>query len=237
MNGTELAVRFSYIVNSLRYCGPAEAHKRFRHYLKNKDNKEEVDKLLTKFEALMPYLDAIAQKTGKKPFDYDVVEAYWIGNELLDKLGKKDLEKIINELVRNGLPIKMGERLIQKLPDGFVPLHAFNVFYVGVGQTTRKVPTTLPNMNKCMTSYGRVKKIEEKELMIVKSFVELEDNRYFFGKEKEQKVMYMKEMIPEVKVDDIVALHWNFATVVLDDRQLENLKKYTQKVLDAMNSI
>lgn len=237
MNGTDLAVRFSYIVNSLRYCGPAEAHKKFIHYIKNKDNREEVDKILAHFEALMPYLQAIAEKTGKKALDYDVVEAYWIGNSLLDRFDKKDLEKIINELVKKGLPKSLSERLIKNLPEGFTPHHSFNVFYVGVGQTTGKVPTTLPNMNSCMISYGKVQKIGENELHVKKSFIELKNNKYFFGKEKEHKISYIKDMLPDIKVNDTVALHWDFATAVLDEKQLANLKKYTQKTLDVMNSI
>ena len=34
MNGIELAARFSYITNSLHFCGPSEANKEFLEYFK-----------------------------------------------------------------------------------------------------------------------------------------------------------------------------------------------------------
>ena len=85
MKGVELAARFAYITNFLRYCGPEEASKQFNEYIEKQDNEKDVEASLKKFEGLYPYLSSIAEKTGKIFTDYDVVEAYWIGNKLLDK--------------------------------------------------------------------------------------------------------------------------------------------------------
>ena len=42
MDGIELASRFSYITNTLRYCGPEEAAKAFLAYIEHKREPEAV---------------------------------------------------------------------------------------------------------------------------------------------------------------------------------------------------
>ena len=90
MDGLELAGRFSYITNALGYCGPDCAYEKFLEYVKGNKNTDDIEKALKRFEGLFPYLNAIAKKTGKKFTDYSVVEAYWIGNSLLDFVSSRD---------------------------------------------------------------------------------------------------------------------------------------------------
>src|SRR3989338_6132626 len=130
MKGIELAARFSYITNSLRFCGPKEASKQFLQYLSKKNNKD--------------------------IFDYEVIEAYWIGNKLLDNFTDDDNKKIIKKLMQRGLPKSIGLDLIKNLPSGLVPHHNFNVMYVGVGRLTGSVETNLQNMDNYRISYGKV---------------------------------------------------------------------------------
>src|SRR3989344_3302055 len=112
MNGTELALRFSYITNHLQYCGPHEASKQFLEYLQHKNNEELVHQSIRKFEGLYPYLLTIAEKHKRDLFDYEVVEAYWIGNHLLDAFTEDVLKGIIKKLMQRGLPSSIGKELI-----------------------------------------------------------------------------------------------------------------------------
>src|SRR3989344_722967 len=193
MDGTELASRFSYITNSLRFCGPKEACGQFLKYANKKDsrNLDEIRASIKKFEGLYPYLSSIAEKNSRDFLDYEVVEAYWIGNRLLEKLNDEDIKQIIEKLMHRGLPKSIGGSLIKNLPHGFVPHHNFNVFYVGVGRTSGTVET--------------------------------------------KTAVYLKEMLPEVRKNDTVALHWGFACCVLDEEQLGNLREYSKKIIDIMN--
>src|SRR3989338_10707502 len=156
MKGIELAARFSYITNSLRFCGPEEASKQFLQYLDKRNNEKKVKDSLLKFEGLYPYLSTIAEKNNKDIFDYEVVEAYWIGNKLLDNITDEDNKKIIRKLMQRGLPKSIGLDLIKNLPSGLVPHHNFNVMYVGVGRLTGSVETNLQNMDNYRISYGKV---------------------------------------------------------------------------------
>jgi hypothetical protein len=237
MNGIELALRFSYITNSLRFCGPEIAHKQFLEYLDKKDNIGEVENSLLKFESLKPYLTSIAEKAKKDCFDYKVAEAYWIGNELLDDFNDKDMEEIITKLILRGLPKLIAEKLIENLPSGLVPHHNFNVMYVGVGMTTQAVETNLQNMDNCRISWGKVIEVLQDKLIVTTNSL-IKNNDKFELKEGETKtIVYLPQMLNDIKKDDIVALHWGFAAMVLNNVQLGNLEKYTNKILNVLNKV
>ncbi len=237
MKGIELALRFSYITNSLRFCGPKEASEQFLNYLKNKNNEEQVKKSLLRFEGLHPYLSSIAEKNNKDIFDEKVAEAYWIGNDLLDNLDDNNIKEIIKKLVQHGLPESFGEKLIQNLPSGFVPHHNFNVFYVGVGMLTSSVETNLQNMDNCRISWGKVIETspEQEKLIVQTDSLKKENNKIIIKKDETKTVVFLKEMLNDAKKGDIVALHWGFAPLVLNEYQSGNLKRYSQKILDVMN--
>ncbi len=236
MDGIELALRFSYIVNKLRYCGPPEASGQFLRYLDKKDNAKDIEASLDRFEGLHPYLSAIAKKAGKRMTDYEVVEAYWLGNDLLDQFNDEDMKDIIRSLLQRGLLKSIGDKLIASLPSGLVPHHNFNVFYVGVGALTGSVETNLQNMDNCRVSWGKVAQVMPGGLLAVQTNpLEKQEGRIVLGDEETRTAMFLQKMIPDVKKGDYVALHWGFASMILTETQLENLKKYTRTVLDAVN--
>jgi|SRR3989338_6965829 len=237
MDGTELAARFSYITNFLRFCGPEEASGQFISYIKNKSDSAGVIESLKRFEGLYPYLSSIAEKHGKDFFDYGVVEAYWIGNGLLDKFDDEDMKSIIRKLHQRGLPKSFAHGLIKNLPSGFVPHHNFNVFYVGVGRTTGSVETTIQNMDNCRVSWGKVGKVMETSLIVSTNILRNNNGKLALEDGETKTAVFLKEMLPDVKKGDFVALHWGFAPLVLDEGQLENLKKYNKLILDAVNQV
>ncbi|MFH1133421.1 MAG: DUF6390 family protein [Nanoarchaeota archaeon] len=239
MDGLELAVRFSYITNQLRFCGPKDAEAAFLSYLGSHGHESaaQVEEKLRRFEALYPYLSAIAAKAGKAFTDPDVVEAYWLGNRLLEGFTVEDMRAIIRQLQQRGLPERLATRLIGNLPDGFVPHHDFNVFYVGVGNTTKAVPTTLQTMDHCRISAGKVISVQEAQLLVKRRQLIREDNLFSLGEEEVRTAVFLPAMMPHVKAGDTVAMHWGFAPLVLSEGQLSNLKKYTQKIFSVMNTL
>lgn len=235
MDGHELAGRFSYITNALRFCGPENADSQFLRYLEKKDNKNEVEKSISRFEGLYPYLSAIALKSGKHFTDYEVVEAYWIGNSLLNLFNDEDMCSIIKSLMQRGLPSSIGNKLIKDIPHGFVPHHNFNVFYVGVGNTTGSVETTFNNMDNCRISWGSVVERLNDKLIIDVHCLKKSDGRYSLGETNTKTAVFLPDMLRDVKKHDIVALHWGFAVMVLNEAQLKNLRIYSQRIFDVLN--
>ena len=235
MKGIELAARFSYITNSLRFCGPKKASKQFLQYLSKKNNEQKVKDSLLKFEGLYPYLSAIAEKNNKDIFDYEVIEAYWIGNKLLDNFTNEDNKTIIKKLMQRGLPKSIGENLINNLPSGLLPHHNFNVMYVGVGRVTGSVETNLQNMDNCRISWGKVLEVLQDKLLVQSNLLIKNKNKFELKQNETKTAVYLKQMLPDAMKNDIVALHWGFAPLILTKEQGGNLDKYTNTILAILN--
>ena len=235
--GLELACKFSSITNRLRYCGPKDAYRDFCLLLKGKKyDRTKIQEHFRKYEGLYVYLEHIAKKHKKQPFDYEVIESYWLGNELLDPFSKNDIKKIILALVKRGLPKSYADRLIEKMPKTLLPHHSFNVFYVGVGKTTGSVPTNIMTMNKCIVSVGTILKILKEQLLVNFLPLKIENGILVFSKPETQYVEYIHEFLPSLKINDKIAIHWDFACKILSDKEENNIKKYTQKNIDILNS-
>lgn len=237
MEGVELCSRFSYITNSLCFCGPKDAHLEFLKYLNSKEDKSKVEELLKKFEGILPYVSVIAERNGKEIFDKEVIEAYWLGNSLLDNLDDEDNKKIIDNLVSRGLLRSIGDKLISNLPSGLLPCHLFNVMYVGVGMLTGSVETSLHNMDNCRISWGNVIEVLDDKLIVSTNKLVKENEKYFLKNDETKTVVYLKEMLPDISKGDNIAIHWGFACIKLNETQLENLKKYTGKVMVRLNGL
>ncbi len=235
MEGVQLAARFSFATNRLKYCGPADAEPAlFRTIVDGKDLDSSRAALL-RFEALEPYLTAIAAKHRLDPLDREVVEAYWIGNELLDDFTREDFRGILDTLARRGLPRSMADAFAAHLPPRPLPHHVFHVAYVGVGNVTGHVKTTLPNMEACRPAWARVERVSKGTLGIEKPTLAYVRGKLGIGEAISESVAYDPRVLPKVRKGDHVALHWNWPALVLEDGQLANLKEYTDRSLASAN--
>ena len=82
--GTLRFVRYAFMPNRLRYCGGDDNRTIFQYALEGVTDGG-LTPLLRKFGGALPYLQLIARANGiADPFDERVVEAYWIGNDLLE---------------------------------------------------------------------------------------------------------------------------------------------------------
>ncbi|MFH1590578.1 MAG: DUF6390 family protein [archaeon] len=234
MDGIELNARLSFVTNQLRFCGPQGATTTFLTYIRDHKDKQKSKGLIDRFEGVPPYLHLIADKHGLDPFDAKVAEAYWIGNELLDGFSDDDMRRLIDMLVSRGLPKSLGSALKDKLPPGMMPHHNFNVLFVGVGALTGSVETTLPNMDNCRISWGRVAEVMKAALLLSARPLKEVDGRIVVGEEETRTAVYIPEMLPDVKVGDAVALHWGFSPMLLSADQAVMLDRYTDRILDAL---
>lgn len=236
MDGIELNIRFATKPNELKYCGPNCASSDFAKYLKDKSNREDVEKSIGKFEALPVYLSAIAKKNNLDFFDYRVAEAYWIGNELLNKFTVSDMKNIIDQLVQRGMPQSEAERLKSRLVPGFVPHHIFHVFFVEIGKTSGKIEPLFKFKETCRPSFGKVKEILEDKLIVDRIPI-VNGDKYSFGSEIGTEVSYVKEFTGEVLVGDYVGVHWDCAVLKLNKMQAKNIQKYNSEFIELFNSI
>lgn len=87
------ACRFSLVPHELGFCGPRKnCSLILKNYINKKNNnKEEIKKILKQFKAVYFYCRQIAKKNNiKDPLSDEVLEAYWLGNDLLKKARYKN---------------------------------------------------------------------------------------------------------------------------------------------------
>jgi len=83
LDGPQLFARYAFMPNRLTYCGGDDNRALFDYCLEEVTD-DGLRGLLRKFTGAMPYLRLIAECNAiLDPFDARVVEAYWLGNNLL----------------------------------------------------------------------------------------------------------------------------------------------------------
>ncbi len=233
MDGVPLCARFSIATNRLQYCGPDGADSLLYRAITERGDTAEAREALRRFEALAPYLELIGENHGLDPFDLRVVEAYWIGNELLDSFDRSDFARLLDRLVHRGLPRSLARRLTEHLPTHPIPHHAFHVGFVGVGNVTGHVATTLANIEACRPSWGEVRGLGDRSLTLSAPSLAWEAGRMRLGPARTVVLPYDAKVIPRVTRGDTVAFHWSTPALRLDPDEGAQLRRYTELSLAA----
>src|SRR3989338_2564661 len=111
--GLLLCAKYSVAPNFFGYCGP-DKNTNLVDHLTSDIGDREVKEILSEFESLHLNLNLIAnQNKIKDPFDYRVVEAYWIGNRLLSNIKNKDYVGLLGEKFL--LHKKIGDKAFGKM--------------------------------------------------------------------------------------------------------------------------
>jgi hypothetical protein len=234
MDALELACRYSFMPNKLKYCGPEDADKILYDYVLTKKNKSLVKKLLSKFEAFSLYLNLIAKKNNIDMWDPKVIEAYWIGNKLLDNVSKEDIrDLILNQFTTKGLPESVALSLSKNVPKECTPHHSFHVMHIH--SVSGKIKFMYGNIDKCRISWGKVTKIGDE--LEVEYLPLVAGEKITLGDLKTKKVKFNKDFLGYLKEGDFVAMHWDYAVHKLSKEQKENLENYTMRNILAINSL
>ncbi len=235
MEGYQLAARFSLATNRLQFCGPSDAEPTLYRAIVDGAGREPAEAALSKFEALYPYLEAIAERSGLRPFDHEVVEAYWIGNRLLDAFDREGFARILRALQRRGLPEFVATERTASLPAGALPHHVFHVAFVGAGAVTGHVETNLSNLEACRPALAEVLACGRDRLEVRQPALVLRDGALALGEPRTRSVAYDPRMLPGLAVGDRIAVHWNWAATRLEPSQARALEEYTARSLRAAN--
>lgn len=227
------------------YCGPKEAKDRkiINDYLAGKPiSVKTLDQVLKKFIAAYNYQEVIAKKNGLKPMDTRVIEAYWIGNKLLEKVSRADLQKMIREkFVGPGMLSKeKADRLIKNLPTGAVAHHTFHVFYLGAVTDVIELKGKL--LDICRPAWGKIIALKDngarKDSQLTISYwpIAIKNNQLSISKRtKIIKIIWRKIILPQAKIGQTISFHWHLAGQVLTPDKVRNLRKYTLKNIKAVN--
>ncbi len=229
-------IRYAFMPNRLRYCGGDDDRTLFEYGVENTVDGG-LSPLLRKFTGALPYLQLIARANAiADPFDERVVEAYWIGNELLDGVEVRQLYDALDERFGKQLQGRTRAWVLGKAPAGAKPHHNFHVFDVHsrVGQLEH----TLETMDQCRVSCGKVACVDGGELEVVRQPLALTDGKLVLDPARPTRVTRQIEgrgFADTAQPGDWVSLHWGWVCEVLTPRQHANLVRYTRDHLQLAN--
>ncbi len=237
--GALLAARFSFMPNRLGYCGPEE-NRAMLDYLVDQHSDRGLEQILARFAGAFPYYSFIAAANGiPDPFDSRVIEAYWIGNELLDHVELADLRRHLEERFSKRFPAKLLQSVIGQVPAGARPHHNFHVFSMSVRTGHLEIPHTLETMDECRISWGRVVADHGDSLLVERLPLAFAGDDVVLGPPSPRSVLRRfdgKALLTDVAPGDTVAIHWGCACYKLTGRQAGYLKHFTRIHLDLANA-
>ncbi len=237
-SGAQLFARYAYPPNELGYCGPADAS-----VLLRRDAGADLDiaRHARQFEGAWAYLELIAQHAAiGDPLDERVVEAYWVGNDLLDLLPPDDVARELQQR----LPPQPGAAFFAGHAH-----HGYQVFavYPWVGLLARSrasgaVAQAVRILDQCRIRWGEVRGIDGEHAVVACRPLRYGDGELELGGPIEQRVAISsggRSLLPaaELAAGAQIAMHWDWACDVLDDAQVARLARHTADQLACANEV
>jgi hypothetical protein len=232
MDGVSLCARYSFGPNRLHYCGP-DASGEVLAYLKAGVADPGLEKLLSEFQTLYPYLKLIAQANNiADPFNPKVVEAYWIGNSLLERVSRQEFYNhlVFSQRLKHRLGAKEFRRLEDKIARYALPHHSFHVFNIWQRTGHLKRLHTLESMDACRISWGKVLSVDGPKITVSRRPIVYSEGKLFLAQSQHAEVTRQLEAafdIEQLRPGAIISMHWNAPCEVISQAQAQALERYT----------
>jgi len=221
-------IRYAFMPNRLRFCGGDDNRTLFEYGIENVVDGG-LQPMLRRFTGALPYLQLIARSNRiADPFDERVVEAYWIGNELLDGVEVRQLHDALAERFGKQLQGRTRDLVLGKAPAGARPHHNFHVF--DVHSRVGELEHSLATMDGCRVSWGKVTAVQGAELVVDRQPLILEQGKLALGPIESMRVVRQIEghgFADAARAGDWVSVHWNWACETISARQQARLQRYT----------
>jgi len=231
MSGLKIAALYSFPPGRFGLCGMGEeSSHEILDFLKG-EKVPNIKEILETFEGSLLYYKLISKENNiSNHFDEKVVKAYWIGNELLEKVRILKLREMVAKKLKK-------PKLAKNLPQISRAHHSFHVLVAG--PMKKDLIMTEGMKDLCKISWGKIIKIEDCKMQIANLIVEyqplLKEKKWFLGKPTKRRIFWFKNILPKLKVGDFISFHWDLALEKLTKKEMENLKKYTQLSLELAN--
>jgi hypothetical protein len=233
--------RYAFAPNQLGYCGPDDSAALF-DYVAEKRPDQGLVELERRFEGAYPYLCLIAQANGiADPFDERVVDAYWIGNGLLQSAGGSPLYDSLRERFRPRMSSADFGWLESKV-GAARPHHNFHVFdiYVRTGlMRDERALIAVKAMDSCRISWGKVAAVEGAELVVERPELIYEDGRLSLSEPRAARIARQRDgrgFIDDAAPGEIVSIHWSWACDRLTRGALARLRQATDQCMALANT-
>jgi hypothetical protein len=242
--GSAMFARYAFPPSEFGYCGHTDAHSLLAYAAAVQPplgSTDDVAGRARQLDGAWPYLEMIAAAAGfDDPLDMRVVEAYWLGNELLAKI---DPAAFASDLGRHFSRQLGGSwRRLAGMSDPVVaPHHTFHVFevYPWVGLLGRHAnAVALTVLDRCRIRWGQVAGVYAERAVVRSSPLRWDGRTLDLTSEVEEQVRWPSGGDPSgrnLEVGDWVSLHWDWVCDVISDEQLAFLEFFTTQQLDETN--
>ncbi len=233
--------RYAFGPNRLGYCGPDASQELFESATNGGDDAG-LRNLARDFEGAWPYLELIAQSNGlPDPLDARVVDAYWLGNDLLSAVTPASLGRSLEVRFRPRLRSGSWRWMAETPEAGAVPVHAFHVLDVfpKVGLLRgEEADGVLRVMDSCRIRWGRVLERDGDWLVVSTVPLELAEGQLVLGPPRSERIRAWWDgasFLDSAEPGDAISIHWDWACERLDASQLEALIGWTRRELTIAN--
>ncbi len=209
--------RYAYPPNELGYCGPPGA----RAMLAGAE--AEIEGRARRFDGAWVYLELLAEALGlDDPLASEVVEAYWVGSELLGKVAPDALVTRLDARFAGqvgGTWREAGERARAH--------HSFQVFevYPWAAMLLRGLPAgpAVNVLDRCRIRTGVVGSVEGEWVSVVSRVLAWQDGVLRPGTPGTERARWAVDgagLMAAPAEGDVVALHWDWVCDVLTPEQV-----------------
>ena len=235
LDGPQLFARYAFMPNRLTYCGGDDNRALFDYCMAGVTDPG-LHGLLKKFAGAMPYLRLIASCNAiADPFDRQVVEAYWLGNQLLEGVEARALYDSLRARFARQLKADQLDLVLGKAPAGAHPHHSFHVLEVC---PRNGWPQACSFMDNCRVSWGLVVGLNGATLTTEVKPLVLTGHHLALGDPERRQITRQIDgcgFVDAVQPGDWISIHWGWACQVLNRQQVANLERWTQHHLTIAN--
>lgn len=232
--GALLFARYAYPPNELGYCGPADASA-----LLDSGATAGIERRARQFEGAWVYLEFLAEAAGiPDPLDERVVEAYWIGNDLLEQAGSAALVDRMLDRFRGQIGGTWREAAHRALAH-----HSFQVFdvypWAHLLRTTGNL-TALTVLDQCRIRTGVVLDVAGESATVTSSPLSWSGTTMETGPQRQEVVRWStggRTLLDGLSPGDRVALHWDWVCDVLTEEQVARVESLEARQRNAHSSM
>jgi hypothetical protein len=237
LSGPLAFARFALPPNLLGYCG-TEDHDALAGLSRAGMDGADLVELCRSFEGAWPYLELIAKGAGvADPLDPRVVEAYWVGNGLLDRVPTRAFHEDLVHRFRGRTDRREWRWLADKPQAGAVPHHSFHVLEVmpRIGMLRAgQVQAILPAMAECVVRPARVIAMADDGALLAEARpLRMVDSRYELGPVGGIRV---ERSWAGERPGDAIAVHWGRSCGPLTPRQAASLEHQLRAAMARANA-
>jgi hypothetical protein len=253
--GPILFARFAYPPNRLGLCGPdagltlpdrlrdgrsgGSFDGRPDHGMPDAQPDPELRRIAAAFEGAWPYLELIAAENDRRdPLDGEVVEAYWLGNDLLRRVRPQARFDDLEKRFRPRTAPRAWPWLADKAGGASVVHHSFHVIEVlpRIGLIRGGLPPALLGvLESCLIRPARVESIGGDAMRVAIPTLRLQDGRLELGPATSLAVDVDGGFGDALEPGDDVAVHWGRICGRISAGQARRLRAITERNIAVAN--